>query len=78
MPRITDLFAWVVADTDENDEGVPAFTAANGLMMPLMGADLERAESLRREAQRVAAITGKPVKLIHSTGIEVLETVTPA
>lgn len=68
MPRITELYAWVVADTGPDDEGVPAFMDLTGAWFPMMGADLDRAASLRTEAEKVAAITGKPVRLLRSVG----------
>jgi hypothetical protein len=76
MPRVTELYAWVVADTGPDDEGVPAFLDPVSLAwMPMMGADLERALSLRGEARKVAAITGKPVRLLRATDLEEVEVV---
>jgi hypothetical protein len=77
MPKITELYAYVVADTGEDDEGVPAFMGPEMAWMPLMGADRERAESLRPFAAQMAKQLGKPIKLIRSTGIEVVEVVEP-
>jgi hypothetical protein len=77
MPRITELYAYVVADSGPDDEGVPAFLGPGGAWMPMMGADIERAESLRPEAEKVARLLGKPVKLVRSTGIEVIDEVLP-
>lgn len=76
MPKITELYAYVVEDTGPGDEGVPAFMAGN-MPMPMMGADMERAKELRARAQAVADMYGKPLKLIRSTGIEVVETIEP-
>jgi hypothetical protein len=79
MPRITELYAWVVADTGPDDEGVPAFMDPVSLTWhPMMGADLERATSLRGEAQKVAAIAGKSVRLLRSVGeLEEVDVVVP-
>lgn len=76
MPKITELYAWVVADTGPDDEGVPAFTTSQGAL-PMMGADMERAVSLRPMAVNVAQQLGRPVKLIRSTGIEIVEIIQP-
>lgn len=76
MPRITELYAYVMADTDEDDEGVPGFSSGDWLL-PMMGADLARAESLREIAQKMANDSGKPVKLIRSTDIETIDTIQP-
>lgn len=77
MPRITELYAYVIADADEEDEGVPAFLGPGSMWMPMMGADLERAEQLRSRAEAMAAASGKPVKLVRSTALEVVETIQP-
>ena len=50
---------------------------AGNMPMPMMGADMERAEQLRERAQAVADMYGKPLKLIRSTGIELVETIEP-
>lgn len=77
MPRIEELYAFVIADKDEDDEGVPALRIGNNIL-PLMGADLERMRGrLHEVAQSEANRTGKPIKLIKSTGIEVIETIEP-
>ena len=50
MPKITELFAFVAEDTGPDDEGVMAFSVdsfSGPMMMPLIGADMERVESLR-------------------------------
>ena len=76
MPKIEQLFAYVVADTGPDDEGVPCF-AHGGNHYPMVGADMDRARSLRAHAQVVANARGKPVKLVRSTGLEVVETIYP-
>jgi len=76
MPRITELYAYVIADTDEDDEGVPGFSSGEWLL-PMMGADLERAASLQFIAEKMANDLGKPIKLVRSTGLEVVETIEP-
>lgn len=76
MPQVTELYAYVMADTDEDDEGVPGFSDGQWLL-PMMGADRERAESLRFIAEKMANDTGKPIKLVRSTGLEVVGTIEP-
>lgn len=78
MPRITELYAWVVADTGPDDEGVPAFMeASTGSWLPMMGADIERAESLREHAVGIAKVMGKRVKLVRSLGLETVDVIDP-
>jgi hypothetical protein len=77
MPKITELYAYVATDKDENDEGVPAIRLGD-TVLPLMGADMEHMVGrLREVAQSEANRTGKEIKLIKSTGIEVVETIRP-
>lgn len=62
MKRIDRVFAFVMIDQDGN-EGVPAVSMPSGLVMPLMGADLERVESLRPLAEMFASKTGSTITL---------------
>jgi hypothetical protein len=77
MPRITELWAYVIADTEPGDEGVPAMLGPDGMWMPLIGADFARASSLRENAEELARAHGKPIKLIRSLGIETIEVIEP-
>lgn len=68
MPKITEMYAFVVADKDENDEGIIGFAPdpkAPTAMMPMVGADMARIESLRPLADRVSAQIGKPYKILR-------------
>lgn len=76
MPRITELYAWVVADSGPDDEGIPAFTDG-AMWWPMMGADLEAAESLRPKAVEIAHDLGKPVRLVRSIGLVQVDEVLP-
>ncbi len=69
MPRIDEMYAFIVEDTGPDDEGIVA-TNLGGTMMPLVGADMKRVESLRPMAQHMSRFLGKPVKLIHFTNRE--------
>ncbi len=77
MPRITELWAYVVSDTGPDDEGVPAWLAPDGFWHPLMGADFERAASLREQAEELAKDHGKPIRLMRSLGLETVEVIQP-
>lgn len=76
MPKIVELYAYVVADSGPDDEGVPTLWSGVGYL-PMMGADRARADDLRAHAVAIAEQLGKPVKLIRSTGIELVETIEP-
>lgn len=65
MPKITEMFAFVVADKDENDEGVMGMMAGNGQWMPFVGADIKRVEVLTPFADEISKRIGKPYKILR-------------
>lgn len=74
--RIEQMYAFVALDPEDDTEGVPAYTAPNGMMMPLVGADMTRVESLRPVAQELARVTGVRITLCRfevRTELEVFE-----
>jgi hypothetical protein len=78
MPKITEMFAFVMADKDENDEGVPAFfDRTTGSWMPLVGADRNRISSLEEVAQRIANEHKKEIRLIRFTWSETIKVIKP-
>lgn len=77
MPRITEMFAFVVADTGPDDEGVTAFCGPDGTWRPMVGADMARINSLREHAQAIASVTGKPIKVLRFTGRTEVEVIAP-
>ncbi len=66
MPRIEEMYAFIAEDSGPDDEGVVAMNIGN-VMLPLVGADMARAESLKPMARSISRQTGKKVKLIHFT-----------
>ena len=76
MPRIEEMYAFVAEDSGPDDEGVVAMSVRN-VMLPLVGADMKRVESLRPIAKRIAQSTGKPIKLLHFVTRQELETIQP-
>lgn len=73
--KIEQIFAFISTDED-GSEGVIGY-ATHGVFMPLVGADMERIESLRPIAQQVANITHKQVSLCRFHQREELEVITP-
>lgn len=72
MPRIIQMYAWIIADTEPDDEGIIAIHLPNGMTMPLVGGDRARMESFRNYAQGVATAKGNPVMLrVFGTGVEI-------
>lgn len=72
MPRITEMYAFIVEDTGPEDEGVVGFRTSTG-WIPLVGADMKRVESLRPLARQIGMDMDKKVKLVHFTNREDLE-----
>jgi len=71
MPRIEEMYAFVAEDSGPDDEGVVAMSVGN-VMLPLVGADMARVESLRPIARNISAETGQRIKLLHFTHREEL------
>jgi hypothetical protein len=72
---ITELFAFIAID--EPGEGVAAVQMGQ-TMFPLIGADTDRVDSLRKLAQHIADESGKTLTLARFTRRENLETIQPA
>jgi hypothetical protein len=77
MPKIDRILCYVMADSDEDDEGIPAFLASNGLWMTMIGADESRILSLREQAQAIADGQGKSITLLRFTKFEVVDVIQP-
>lgn len=73
--RVDEMFAWVVED--DGTEGVPAFPGPNGMVFPMMGADMERMASLRPIAEEIAEKLDKPITLLKFTTREEVEVINP-
>jgi len=71
VPRIEEMYAFVAEDSGPDDEGVVAMSVRD-VMLPLVGADMARVESLRPIARNISAETGKRIKLLHFTHREEL------
>lgn len=78
MPRIDELWAWVAEDDGPTDEGVAAFlNPADGMWMPLVGADRERVESMRQAAHTIALAAGKRIRLVRFAARHDVELIDP-
>lgn len=81
MPRIEEMYAFVVEDSGPDDEGVIGIQTEPGddgrrLWLPLVGADMSRVNSLRHIARGIGRQIGKRVTLVHFTNREDLEVIT--
>ena len=80
MPRIEEIYAFVVEDSGPDDEGVIGIQTGSGddgqrLWLPLVGADMARVNSLRLIAQGIGRQIGKRVTLVHFSNREDLEVI---
>lgn len=69
MPRIEEMYAFVTEDSGPDDEGVVAMSVGDYLM-PMVGADMNRVESLKPIARGIQKATGKKIKLLRFTNRE--------
>ncbi len=76
MPKIDALFAFISVDEGPEDEGIVAARMGN-MWMPLVGADMDRVESLKPLAVGVARLTGKRIVLAKFSVREDLEELEP-
>jgi hypothetical protein len=64
MLKITEMFAFVATDKN-GDEGVMGFLAEDGAWVPLVGADMDRVDSLRPIARKIKMVAGMDYKILH-------------
>jgi hypothetical protein len=70
------MFAWVITDDGDGNEGVPSVWV-DGMVYPLMGADLKNAKSMRPAAEDIAFRTGKQVRLYKFSQMEIIDVIDP-
>ncbi len=76
MPKIEALYAFITTDTGPEDEGIVAAHMGDK-WLPLVGADLDRVNSLRSLAMQISHATGKKIVLAKFSVREDLEEITP-
>lgn len=74
MPKITEIYAYIMADANEEDEGIPGIQLPDGSTVPLIGADMARAACFIPYIEQMSATKGKPVKLVKFTKMELVAT----
>lgn len=77
MPPITEMYCFAISDRGDDDEGVPAITGPDGVILPLVGADLTRIESLIPYAQQIANEKGKPIRIYRFSAREQIGEISP-
>lgn len=71
--KINQLFAFIIVD-DDGTEGVPAIQAG-AVMMPLMGADMARVDSLKTLIEGDPAFRGRRLTICRFGHREVIGTI---
>jgi hypothetical protein len=76
MKKIDSLYAFVADNPEDGEEGICGTILADA-WMPMIGSNDRHLQPFRAAAQRIATLTGKEVRLIRATAIEVVETIKP-
>jgi hypothetical protein len=76
-PRITELYAYVVADSGPDARGRRPSSASRSRRRRCRRARPRRAKSLRPVAQQMANEIGKPIRLLRARELEEVETIQP-
>jgi hypothetical protein len=74
---IDELWAYIVVDPEDEDEGMPLWSPTPGTYTPAMGAERQRMDSLRGLAEQVATDMQRPVRLVRFSQREEIETIEP-
>ena len=80
--RVTEMWAYVMVDPEDDCEAVPAIKVADPktgepCVMPLIGADAARVKSMRHIAANLAATSGRSLRLVRFTNMEVISEIKP-
>lgn len=73
--KITEMFAFIATEKD-GTEGILGFQTDNGVMMPLVGADMDRVDSVKGFAKLIGQHAGCNVTLAKFSIRENLEVIT--
>ena len=76
MPRITEMYAFVSEDEDQDDEGIVG-TMIGDEWFPMVGADMARVDWWKPRAQIIANTTRKRIKILKFTSMEEIGEVLP-
>ena len=77
LPRIMAIWAFISVQDNGNEGVLAAPLLGPGSLVPLIGADEARLESLRPIAKQIAAATNKTIKLAKFYRREDMETIEP-
>lgn len=74
--KIERLFAYVATDPDDGSEGVCSVQIGK-VHFPMVGADMERMQSLWPHAERIAKATGSEIRLMLFENAQVIDIISP-
>lgn len=74
MDIINELYIFIVEESE--GEGIPA-VEMDGVLMPLVGADMETINEMRRHAQMLADNSGFKIRLVRFSVREEMEIIEP-
>lgn len=78
MKKIIEMFAFVMeGDGGNEDEGIIGWEFLSGEWMPLVGADMNRVDSLKVLAKKISENKKKPIKIIKFTNREQIGEILP-
>lgn len=72
--RITELWAYVSLDDGDNNEGIVGYQTPMG-MVPAIGADKDRVQSLRPLMESLASQLSHPIELRRFATMTVVDTI---
>ena len=75
--RIDEMYAFVAVDPADDTEGITAFVEPGGTAMPMVGADMERVDSLRPVAESMAKRFGQTIQVLRFSQRTEIEVISP-
>lgn len=63
--RIEEMYAFVATDPSDNTEGIMGFLGPDKIWMAMVGADMDRINSLKPFADMIAKKTGIKYKILR-------------
>ena len=80
MPRIEEMYAYIVEDSGPDDEGILGIQTISReeapIGLPLVASDMASVNLLRPLAEGLGRRLGKKVTLVHFSNRQYLETIT--
>lgn len=75
--RVTECFAFLQVDPNDDQEGSPTLVMAGGALLPMISFDFRHKDSLRPVAEQYAKQTGRRIRLVRFSQLEEVEVFEP-